>query len=205
VTTSQGLRGPAGKCKKALVITFGLMAILGWSGSAFPQPWASSGVAAHSTLASVTGTAAGYGFSVEANLLSVTSTAAASRTIVETRFVVQRALTEDAEGALYEDNNSRRSNLIICIEIAKRVSAEPLTLTQIALLTRLNFKQAKVCIEKMIAAGLLQHGIGIDDGRFTLTRRGLDFLESGERTVRLIQHRVNKENGFTSQTYPSTQ
>lgn len=87
---------------------------------------------------------------------------------------------------LFEDYRSRRSHLLISIEIAKRLSSDSLTLTEIALMTRLNFRQAKLFIEEMANAALIQDGLS-PGGRYTLTAKGLAFLESGEKVIGMLR------------------
>ncbi|MDG6920997.1 MAG: hypothetical protein JRN59_05655 [Nitrososphaerota archaeon] len=100
---------------------------------------------------------------------------------------LRQAISEESEGVLYEDYRLRRSRMLICIEIAKRLSAGPLAVTDLALLTRVNFSTAKICLEQMITASL----VGVDSSRegrkYILTAKGKLFLESGSRTIGLFQ------------------
>jgi len=105
---------------------------------------------------------------------------------------LQLSTRQDFEGILYEDYRSRRSRVVICIEIAKRLAVEPLTLTNIALLTRVNFSQARICLEQMMLAGLVQGCPPWGRKEYALTRKGMLFLESGEQTLKLLQPEVRR-------------
>jgi predicted transcriptional regulator len=106
---------------------------------------------------------------------------------------IQQLIQKGSEGILYEDYRSRRSRLLICIELAKRLSGGSLSLTQIALLARINFGQAKALLELMSDAGLTSVDDSLKVKTYSLTRRGLLFLKHGEMTLKLLQPVARQE------------
>lgn len=165
-----------------------LVALVGLAGSTFP------GVPIYHTSPPTPGTViafsgevkvpTGYVPQIEMTVSSISPTAHGIESYGSSQ--LQQLNWSDSEATLFEDYRSRRSHLLICIEIAKRLSSNPLTLTEIALLTRLNFRQAKISADEMAAAGLIQDGLS-GGGKYTLTAKGLAFLESGERTIGLLR------------------
>ncbi len=99
----------------------------------------------------------------------------------------QQSIWLESEGSLYEDIRKRRARLLICIEIARRIAAEPLELTEVAVSVGVNFSQAKSCLVEMVGAGLVELDTLRDGRRYTLTKKGLLFLRSGETTVKLLR------------------
>lgn len=99
----------------------------------------------------------------------------------------RQTIDQDSEGVLFEDYRSRRPRILICIEIANRLGAGPLAITDLALLTRVNFSTAKICLEQMIAANLVHCDSSQEGKKYALTAKGKLFLESGSRTIRLFR------------------
>lgn len=175
------------------LLALGLISVVGLSGSSLPQSHINLGSSQYHAGA-VTGMVPVEGTSEVAPQVSFITAASNTVPISQVNSYNPQQLTtwQDAEGILYEDYRSRRSRVIICIEIAKRLSAEPLSLTEIALHARINFSHARFCLEQMISAGLVQSDPWTREKKYTLTRRGLLFLESGERTARLLQPESNE-------------
>lgn len=173
-----------------IVLTFlALIAVMGLSGSTFPQAYTTQTLPQYHPVT-------GAGVSVTAGSSVLFPQIIAKTTTIENSAYeasafgaqqLQQSIRQDSEGALYEDGRSRRSHVLICIEIAKRLSSEPLALTNIALLVRINFSQARKCLENMMVAGLVQPDQTRGERKYTLTKKGMLFLESGEVTLKLFQ------------------
>ncbi len=164
-----------------------LVAIIGLSGGTFPNPlwgWNAS--------QSVSGLAGGVTPQVPDQGVHVVTTSVSQIEPLTWQFSSgnqsgQQSVWLESEGSLYEDVRKRRARLLICIEIARRIAAEPLGLTEVAVLVRVNFGQAKSCLIEMVGAGLVELDALRDGRRYTLTKKGLLFLRSGEMTVKLLQ------------------
>jgi predicted transcriptional regulator len=175
------------RAQRFLPLVLALVAVSGLSGSTVPQRYTYSGPSAiHFDL--VTGTVSEQGLIVGSPQASVpgTTSSVSATYPVNPYGSEQLATWAETEGMLYEDYRSRRSRVLICVEIAKRLSAEPMALTDVALHVRLNFTQAKTCIEQMMVAGLVELDPAEGVKKYALTRQGLLFLESGEKTLRLF-------------------
>ena len=170
-------------------IIVALFAVAGLTGSTIPQTPAIQTTFLHHpaaawSISTFTGSA---GSTQAATKISFTSDSVSNQFDSYGSQQLQLSNRQESEGILYEDYRSRRSRMVICIEIAKRLAVEPLTLTDIALHTKLNFSQAKACLGQMIMAGLVQSQRLRRENKYALTRKGMLFLESGERTLRLLQ------------------
>lgn len=93
----------------------------------------------------------------------------------------------DSEGVLYEEYRSRRTRVLICLEIAKRLSVGPLGITDLALLTRLNFSQTRHYLDEMLEANLVEERLRDEGRKYHLTKRGMLFLRSGETTIQFLE------------------
>ena len=177
-----------------------LIAVVGLSGSMFPQ---TSPFQTPSTYHSVSiwsvGTFTGFSSSQQAvTKASVAQDSITSQPDSYGSQQLQLANRQDSEGVLYEDYRSRRSRIVIYVEIARRLVIEPLALTDIALLAKVNFSEAKTCLERMMMAGLVRDSL-LGGKKYALTRKGLLFLESGERTLKLLQPESEETKSTTEE------
>jgi predicted transcriptional regulator len=80
----------------------------------------------------------------------------------------------------------RRNKLEIYAEVLRRLLADPLGITEIALFCRLNFSSAKEIIDSLVAMGLLETVELEDDIRYATTRKGSLTLRDIERVSNLF-------------------
>ncbi len=85
----------------------------------------------------------------------------------------------------------RRNKLEIYAEILRRLIADPLGITEIALFCRLNFSTAKEMVDYLISLGLLKAIEMEDDLRYATTRKGILSLQDIERVSSLFHSTVN--------------
>ena len=172
---------------RLLSLSLGLFGVVGLAGSTIPitQSVQPSNQGSTSTFATTQASQSGMAQNI---VFTATNTEPVGYHSGDVGFQqLRQAIDEDSEGALFEDYRSRRPRILICIEIADRLGAGPLAITDLALLTRVNFSTAKICLEQMIAANLVQGDSSREGKKYALTAKGKLFLESGSRTIRLFR------------------
>lgn len=81
----------------------------------------------------------------------------------------------------------RRNRLEIYAEILRRLLADPLGITEIALFCKLNFSSAKDMVDYLVAKGLLEMVMVGDDPRYIATGKGFLVLRDIEKVADLFQ------------------
>lgn len=81
----------------------------------------------------------------------------------------------------------RRNRLEIYAEILKRLLADPLGITEIALYCKLNFSSAKEMVDFLVSKGLIATIAIEDDPRYATTRKGLLVLRDIEKVSELFR------------------
>jgi len=81
----------------------------------------------------------------------------------------------------------RRNRLEIYAEIIKRLSTDPLGITEIALFCRLNFSSAKEMVDTLVSLGLLETIDVEGDLRYQATLKGSLVIQDIERVANLFQ------------------
>lgn len=81
----------------------------------------------------------------------------------------------------------RRNKLEIYAEILRRLLADPLGITEIALFCRLNFTSAKEMVDFLVSLGLLETVEMDDEMRYLTTRKGSLVVKDIEKIADLFQ------------------
>lgn len=100
-------------------------------------------------------------------------------------------LIPNTQGYVYDEIRVRRDRFIIYVEMVKRLSGSSLNLTELSLLTGLNFGMTKACVDYLMSAGLvraeLEKGI-----RYSATARGRSFLEDSQKALSYLNEQEKK-------------
>ena len=91
-------------------------------------------------------------------------------------------LVVNSQGYVYDEVRIRRDRIMIYVEIIKRLSASPLNLTELALVTGLNFGTTKARVDHLISMGLVRTELE-KSIQYSATAKGRLFLEASQKAL----------------------
>lgn len=101
-------------------------------------------------------------------------------------------LVVSCQGYTYDKIRIRRDRFQIYVEIIKRLSASPLNLTEVSLLTGLNFGMAKTHLDYLLSVGLVKPEAE-ERVRYSTTPKGRLFLEASQKALSYLNEQGAKQ------------
>lgn len=120
---------------------------------------------------------------------TISSEGSTPNSYLATRLKDMSFLFPMASKETYYVQGKRRNSFEIYVQVLKRLSADPLGITMIALFCKVNFKSAKDYVDYLSSKGLIEC-VTIDRRIcYRITPLGMKFLDSAEGTLRYLNGR----------------